>query len=57
MITQREASNMIIAGTSLGKLYKNTMIARITDLTIHNDTIKAFDLQKALTHAKFYNGI
>ena len=57
MITQREASRMILGGTSLGKLDKNKMIARITDLTIHNETIKAFNLQKALTHAKFYNGI
>ena len=57
MITQREANNMIIAGTSLGKLINNKMISRLTDLTIHNNTIKAFNLEKALTHAKFYNGI
>lgn len=47
---------MIKKGKSIGTTNNNEMIARISDLTIQNKVIRKFKLQRALTHAKFYNG-
>ena len=50
---------MIQRGKSIGgndELDEKGTIARLWDLTINKKIIKKFRLQKALTHAKFYNG-